>query len=190
MSIVAAKSVVVSDDNGALLAAAARGHQASWNELVRRYNSLLWSIARSFRLSTQDASDVVQNTWLRLVENLDRIRDPERLGAWLGTAARRECLQHLRRNARHTKDVPAEGLAELADEGPGVDASLLLEERDAELWLAVSKLSDRCAQLLRVLMASPPPSYADVAEILGMPVGSIGPNRIRCLEHLRKLVGP
>lgn len=187
MSITAAQSRVVSDDNGVLLAAAARGDQASWNELVRKYNSLIWSIARSFRLSTSDASDVVQNTWLRLVENLDRIKEPERLGAWLGTSARRECLQHLRRTSKQTMETHE--LPELVDDAPGVDTRLLENERDAALWGAVAKLSERCAQLLRVLMTSPPPSYADVAEALDMPVGSIGPNRLRCLDQLRKIIG-
>lgn len=186
MTMIAAQFGLVSDDNRALLAAAALGDQVSWNELVRRYNALLWSIARSFRLSTQDASDVVQNTWLRLVENLDRIKQPDRLAAWLGTSARRECLQLLKRNA---KTNTVEELPDLKDPSPEVDTSLLADERDRALWRAVNRLSDKCSQLIRVLMADPPPSYADVAEMLGMPVGSIGPNRIRCLDQLRKQVG-
>ncbi|TWP47502.1 sigma-70 family RNA polymerase sigma factor [Lentzea tibetensis] len=185
MTMIAAQFGLVSDDNGVLLAAAARGDQASWNELVRKYNALLWSIARGFRLSTEDASDVVQNTWLRLVENLDRINQPDRLAAWLGTSARRECLQLLKRN---TKTTTVEELPELRDPAPEVDTSLLVDERDHALWQAVQRLSDKCYQLIRVLMADPPPSYADVAEMLGMPVGSIGPNRIRCLDKLRKQV--
>ncbi|WP_433272000.1 RNA polymerase sigma factor [Actinosynnema sp. CS-041913] len=173
------------EDNAALLAAAARGDQAAWNELVTRYGALLWSIARGFRLSTADCADVVQSTWLRLVENLDRVTEPERLAGWLATTARRECLQLLRRVERQREaGVP---VPEAADEGPSVDEGLLIAERDLALWRAVDRLSDKCRQLIRALMATPPLSYVEVAALLDMPVGSIGPSRGRCLEQLRAL---
>ena len=105
-----------------LVRAAAEGDQAAWNGLVDRYNGLVWSVARSHRLSMADASDVVQTTWLRLVEHLGRLQDPERVGAWLATTARRESLRALRHSARQ---VPTE---ELPDDGDGrrnSDAALL-----------------------------------------------------------------
>jgi RNA polymerase sigma factor (sigma-70 family) len=164
---------------------AAAGDQAAWNRLVERFNGLVWAVVRSHRLAGADASDVVQTTWLRLVEHLDRLQDPERVGAWLATTARRECLRTLRLSARV---LPTE-TEQLPD--PGTDAplgaSLLSRERDRALWEAFGGLSERCQALLRLLVADPPPSYEDVGTALDMPIGSIGPTRQRCLERLRGL---
>jgi RNA polymerase sigma factor (sigma-70 family) len=172
-------------DVGQLVRAAAGGDQAAWNRLVERFNGLVWSVARAHRLAGADASDVVQTTWLRLVENLDRLQDPERVGAWLATTARRECLRTLRLSARH---VPTETelLPDPGTDAP-LDASLLANERDRALWTAFGGLSERCQMLLRILVADPPPSYEEVGEVLDMPIGSIGPTRQRCLERLRGL---
>jgi RNA polymerase sigma factor (sigma-70 family) len=178
--------VPVEHDNAQLLARAAGGDQSAWDLLVDRYNGLLWSIARGFRLDLSDAADVVQNTWLRLVEHVDRVTEPDRLGGWLATTARRECLQLIRRGARDRTAASADLLDDLPDPAPPVDAGLLLDERDAALWRAFGTLSDRCRELLRVLMASPPPRYAEVSAALGLAVGSIGPMRQRCLDHLRQ----
>ncbi|WP_158847753.1 RNA polymerase sigma factor [Saccharothrix deserti] len=175
-------------DITALLAAAARGDQGAWNTLVERYNGLVWSIARGYRLSTDDAADVVQATWVKLVEHLDRVEDPERLASWLATTVRRESLQLIRRTARQRRAPDGEPLEQLPDPGPALDESLLVEERDAALWRALAALSERCQRLLRVLMASPPPAYAEVADALDMPIGSIGPTRQRCLGRLREVV--
>jgi RNA polymerase sigma factor (sigma-70 family) len=170
-----------------LLASAAAGDQAAWDILVERYSSLLWSIARGFRLGSADAADAVQLTWLKLVENLDHINDPDRLAGWLATTVRRECLQIIRRNAR-TRPVADTGLPDVADTAPPVDDRLLRRERDAELWQTFAQLSERCQQLLRVLTAVPAPAYTEVAAALDMPIGSIGPTRQRCLSRLRELV--
>src|SRR4051795_5305810 len=168
-----------------LVRAAAEGDQAAWHGLVDRYNGLVWSVARAHRLSTVDASDVVQTPWLRLVEHLGRLQDPERVGAWLATTARRECLRTLRLSARQ---VPTEA-EQLPDPGTDVplDAGLLAGERDRALWTAFGGLSERCQVLLRILVADPPPSYEDVSAALDMPIGSIGPTRQRCLDRLRGL---
>lgn len=177
----------MSEDNGVLLTAAQRGDQSAWDILVDRYNGLLWSIVRSYGLDTATSGDAVQNAWLRLVENLDRITDPERLGSWLATTARRECLQIIRRGSRERPVATSEWLTELPDGAAAPDTRLLLDERDAALWQAVGELGARCQRLLRVLMASPPPTYAEVAAALDMPTGSIGPARQRCLDQLRRL---
>jgi len=179
----------MSEDNARLLAAAATGDQSAWTVLVDRHLGLLWSIARGYRLNTADAGDAVQNTWLRLVEHLDRINEPERLASWLATTARRECLHVLRRGTREKPGAAAELLEHLPDSAPSLDTGLLLDERDAALWRALVMLSERCQRLLRVLMASPPPSYAEVATALDMPIGSIGPSRQRCLDRLRQVTG-
>jgi RNA polymerase sigma factor (sigma-70 family) len=180
--------VDVDMDVEALLNSAANGDQTAWDLLVERYTNLLWSIACAYRLIPADASDVVQTTWLKLVENLGRITDPQRLPAWLASTTRRECLQLLRRTGRQRRFLDLDSVPDLADPGPAVDDPLLRAERDAALWRALATLSERCQRLLRILMASPPPAYAEVAEALDVPVGSIGPTRGRCLDRLRDVV--
>lgn len=165
------------------------GDQSAWDALVDAYVGLVWAITRNHRLSTGDAADVSQTTWLRLVENLDRLDDPRRVGAWLATTARRECLRTLRLSGRH---VLVDDEAEL-DRGsdpqqPDVDALLLKEEEAVAVRLAFSRLPERCQQLLSLLMVDEPPSYEELSAALGMPIGSIGPTRGRCLEKLRLLV--
>lgn len=164
------------------------GDQAAWNTIVDRYTKLLWSVARAHRLSDADAADVVQTTWLRLIEHFGRIADPRCLPGWLATTARRECLITLRRTGRETVAASEDTLLTLVDERSApVDARLLVEERDVALWRCFERLSTRCQVLLRTLMGTPPADYATVAATLGMPVGSIGPTRGRCLNQLRKL---
>ncbi len=174
-------------DNHALLSAATEGDQAAWDALVQRYTGLLWSIARGFRLSTTDAADTVQLTWLKLVEHLGTIVDPERLPAWLATTMRRECLQLIRRRVREPK-LDDWSVTDVVDPGPPVEHELLEAERDRALFRALATLSERCQRLLRVLMASPPPAYSEVSAALDIPVGSIGPTRQRCLARLREVV--
>lgn len=170
-----------------LVAAAGAGDADAWDALVDRFTSLLWSIARAHRLDPADAADVVQTTWLRLVENLGRIEDPDRLAGWLATTTRRECLHALRRTGRERPAVVEDSLAAVPAPGDPLDAGLLREERDAELWRLFETLPDRCRRLLRILAASPPPGYAEVAAALDIPIGSIGPTRARCLSRLRTL---
>jgi RNA polymerase sigma factor (sigma-70 family) len=169
------------------LARSARdGDTRAWNAIVDRFAGLVWAIARRHRLSEADAADVSQTTWLRLVEHLDRIEDPERIGGWLATTARHESLRVLRVAERQ---IPAEteDLIDIRADVDGPDAALLTEERDRELWQLVSSLPPRCQLLLSVLTVESPLSYVEIGEILGMPTGSIGPTRGRCLEHLRRL---
>ncbi|GAB1515125.1 RNA polymerase sigma factor [Actinophytocola sp. KF-1] len=171
-----------------MLASAAAGDQQAWHALVDAYTGLLWSVARGFRLGPADAADAVQLTWLRLVEHLDRIEDPERLPGWLATTVRRECLQLIRRTAASRQTPDTDLVGELADPAPPVDDRLLRAERDAELWRTFAQLGERCQRLLRVLSAVPAPAYTEVAAALDMPIGSIGPTRRRCLTRLRELM--
>jgi RNA polymerase sigma factor (sigma-70 family) len=170
-----------------LVARVRAGDQEAWSVLTRRYTNLLWSVARGMRLSHADAADAVQTAWLRLVESLDQVRDPDRLGSWLVTTVRRECLAVLRRGAKVQTGL-ADGWEEIPAPDDNLDAALLREERDAALWRAFRLLTERCQALLRVLMADPPPNYADVSVALDMPIGSIGPTRQRCLSNLRRFM--
>lgn len=172
-----------------LLSAAAGGDQEAWNVITDRFTNLLWSVARSYRLNHDDAADAVQNTWLRLLENLTTINNPEALPGWLATTARREALGLLRRRGRdvltRNEDLGADVMDPDVSE---LDSALLADERDAQLWACFSQLSERCQQLLRVLMACDRPVYAEVAEAFDMPIGSIGPTRMRCLQQLRRVM--
>lgn len=164
--------------------AAAAGDAAAWNRLVDRFSGLVWAVARGHRLSEADAADVSQTTWLRLAEHIHRLRDPERVGAWLATTARHESLRTLRRS---TRLVPVDHDFDLVvdDGAPEPDHRLLDTERSTVLWRCFRALPRPCQTLLRTLLADPSPTYADVAVALEMPIGSIGPRRARCLDHLR-----
>jgi RNA polymerase sigma factor (sigma-70 family) len=173
-----------------LVKGAAEGDRSCWESLVDAYGGLIWAITRNHRLSQGDAADVSQTTWLRLLENIDRLNEPGRVGAWLATTARRECLRLAARRKR-TILVADENDLELDPiRSPAVelDDGLLLAERDQALRAAFVTLNPRCQELLRLMLLDPAPSYEEISAALGMPVGSIGPTRGRCLDKLRALV--
>jgi len=169
-----------------LLVAAAGGSQVAWDALVDRYGRLVWSVIRGFRLDSATSADISQTVWLRLVEHCSRIRDPERLPAWLATTARNESIRAARRMARA---IPTEFAVEVADErAPAVDEHLLDDEQLREMLAAFDEMSARCRGLLRLLCTDPPLDYATISSVLEMPIGSIGPTRARCLDRLRGLL--
>jgi RNA polymerase sigma factor (sigma-70 family) len=168
---------------------ASGGDSGAWSALVDRFAPLVWSVARGYRLGQHDAADVSQTTWLRLAEHIDRLREPERVGAWLATTAGHESLAVIRRRQRQ---VPLEEttLYEVLD-GDFSDQpaeSVLRDAQSEELWRAFSALPVRSQLLLRLLFADPQPSYQEIATLTGMPIGSIGPTRARCLRELRELL--
>jgi RNA polymerase sigma factor (sigma-70 family) len=171
---------------GDLVAAAARGDDAAWKALVEQFSGLIWSVTRAYRLGSADAADVFGVTWLRLAEHIGRLDHPEHVGAWLATTARREAMRAARASARVvlSDDDAVFDAQEAGGETP--EQAMLRSERADQLWRAFRTLPARCQQLLRLLMANPPPSYAEVAAALGRPVGSIGPTRARCLRLLRE----
>jgi RNA polymerase sigma factor (sigma-70 family) len=173
-----------------LVQRAAQGDQDAWNKLVEEFGGLVWATARAYRLSHADAAEVSQITWLRLVENLNRLHEPARVGAWLATTARHECIRQLRRTSRL---IPCDDLPEQVSESAAPDEALLANERDHAanerdhaLWSALERLPARDRQLLRMLVADPTPSYAEISTALQMPIGSIGPTRARALQRLRR----
>jgi RNA polymerase sigma factor (sigma-70 family) len=179
------------DDLTQLVSKAVGGDQAAWHQIVDRFGSRVWSICRHYRLSHADASEVFQQTWLRVLENLESLRDPARLGAWIGTTCRHEALASLRRAKRYQL-VGDSGLLDwAADPREELDLPLLVADRDAELWRAFERLSLRCQEVLRVLVAEPDdgrPSYELASAALGIPIGSLGPTRARCLARLRSFL--
>jgi len=179
---------VASLDVARLVRRAATGDKRAWERLVDQYARLIWSITREFRLVESDAADVAQTTWMRLIEHIDRIEHPERVGSWLAATARNECLRSLAARKRlvlvhedQSFDGPAEG-------EPEVDEALLAAERAEIVREAVAHLPHRWQRLMEMLMADPPVSYAEISDELGLPVGSIGPTRGRCLARLRVLL--
>jgi RNA polymerase sigma factor (sigma-70 family) len=167
-----------------LVRRAAEGDQRAWDELIEEFGGLVWGVARACRLSHADAAEVSQITWMLLVENLDRLHDPARVGAWLATTARRQCIHRLRHASRVV--LQADVSSEEVSESPTPGAALLANERDRALCAALAALPDRDRRLLRMLMADPAPSYAEISAALDMPIGSIGPTRARALERLRR----
>lgn len=169
-----------------LVAAALEQDQEAWNALVDKYTRLVWHVIHGFhQLDQERRADVHQTVWLRLAEQLDRIRDAERIGGWLATTARHECVRQVKRQAR---EVPEREL-DLEPDHEAPERHLLDSERDVALWQAFERLRPEWQQLLRLLIADPPFSYDEIAEILDIPRGSIGPTRQRCLDALRKSPG-
>lgn len=172
--------------NAELLAGIAAHSEASWRQLVDRFAGLVWSVARSFRLPRTVAEDVVQTVWLRLAEHAGTIREPDALPGWLATTTRREALRAIKLAQRQTPSELVDDAADTAS-APAVERLLDTELRGAVL-AAFRQLSEHDQQLLRLLCVVPPLDYGTIAELLGRPIGSIGPTRARCLERLRQLL--
>ena len=172
---------VVSD----LVARARAGDERAWDALVERYAPLIWAICRRRRLGDSDCEDVGQVVWLRLVDQLDKLREPAALAGWLATTTRHECTRVLRagRGAQSAACIPES----LPDErGETADRELLAAEQHAALREALAGLSPSGQRLIAMLAADPPVPYAEISARLGIPVGSIGPTRARCLDRLRR----
>lgn len=160
----------------------------AWEELVARFSGMIAATGRRYRLTPADVSELQQTTWLRLVENLHRIEQPERVGGWLATTARRESLALLRRASKYRSGAD-QMLANMADKHlPDPDARPIAEERNVVVRTAWEQLRPRCQELLSLLIEDDPMGYKDLSKLLDMPVGSIGPTRSRCLEYLRRNV--
>ncbi len=170
----------------ALVARAAGSDQDAWNELVERYSPLVWAICLRYDLSNHDIEDVGQTVWLLLVEQLGKLREPAALPGWLATTTHHECLRVVtaaRRSQR--RGTRLDDVEQFVDDAM-IEEEILIAERNAMLRAAFAELPPRCRQLLAMLFADPPCSYSEIKATLGIPIGSIGPQRARCLERLRR----
>jgi RNA polymerase sigma factor (sigma-70 family) len=165
------------------------GDDAAWGELVARYQGLVYSVPRRMGLSAEDAADVFQTVWVLLYRRLGSVRDPVRLGGWLLTTATREAVRASRRaRAAALREEADAAEASCRDTLPLADEQREAIERAQILRSALAELSERCRLLLEAFLAADEPNYRDVARRLGIPVGSIGPTRARCLARLRELL--
>ena len=171
-----------------LVARAAGSDEDAWHKLVDRYAPLVWSICVRYQLSSADIEDVGQTVWLRLVEHLGKLREPAALPGWLATTTQRECVRVLKTHRRvevFGTDPDADGLPREIDTAM-IEEEVLMAERNALLRAAFAELPEDSQRLITLLMSDPPLSYVEIGEILGMPPGSIGPTRQRCLNRLRR----
>jgi RNA polymerase sigma factor (sigma-70 family) len=170
-----------------LVTRARDGDQQAWDALVERYAPLIWSICRRYRLSCADAEDVGQVVWLRLVDHLDNLRDPVALPGWLVTTTRRECFRVQRAACRQSAGSQVLEAENIPDEQAAMaDHELLAAERHAALREAFAALPPSGQRLIALLLEDPPVSYSEISARQGIPVGSIGPTRRRCLDKLRR----
>jgi RNA polymerase sigma factor (sigma-70 family) len=160
------------------------GNAAAFDALARELNPLLWHVVRAQGLASEEAADVVQTTWLELVQRLRDIRSPQALTGWLVTTARRQAW-HVRSRQRRQDEDGTEAIVDVSDAGAGPPDVAETSERHRVLWRHVQTLSDRCRELLRIVAFVDRPEYDVVAEALAMPRGSVGPTRGRCLAELR-----
>jgi RNA polymerase sigma factor (sigma-70 family) len=179
--------------NEELIQGCRRGDEVAWEALIGRYQRLVYSIPRRAGLDEDRSAEVFQRVFSKLVEHLNRIEQPDRIGAWLATTARREMWRLNQRESAtqplNVGDDPDDETNELPDGAPLPDEVLLHLEEQHTVRLAVAALDERCRRLLTLLFYRPdPPPYAEVAVALEMSEGSIGPTRIRCLQKLRRLL--
>jgi RNA polymerase sigma factor (sigma-70 family) len=170
----------------ALVTRATKGDQRAWDELVERYASLVYAICTRYRLSRDDIEDVGQTVWLLLVEHLGRLREPAALPGWLATTTAHECLRVVRAGNKLDQRGTGNNDSLLFVDDSAIDEEILVAERNAALRKAFAELPARCQELLSMLISDPPYSYDTIHQTLGIPVGSIGPQRARCLDRMRR----
>jgi RNA polymerase sigma factor (sigma-70 family) len=160
------------------------GDEEGLNDLVRLLSPVLWQVVRATGLDRDRAEDVVQTTWIALVDHADSITSAQGIAAWLCTSARREAWRSGRQASRE-RPVEDQVLAHGLPDHESPEHQVLLDDEAALIRECLDKLPERCQKLLRIVAAGPRPNYTEVASTLGMPVGSIGPTRGRCLDKLR-----
>jgi RNA polymerase sigma factor (sigma-70 family) len=170
-----------------LLDAAKGGSEDALGQITAELSPMLWHVARAAGLGADDAEDVVQTAWERLLSHLADIRVPQALISWLVVTTKHEAWQ-VRSSGRRQRPADQQWLTDIPDHTAGAEEQILLDEQQRALWRAVGRLSATCQELLRIVAFIPRPDYQSVSAALGMPVGSIGPTRGRCLEKIRVLL--
>ncbi|MCX7681857.1 MAG: sigma-70 family RNA polymerase sigma factor [Anaerolineae bacterium] len=172
-------------DDAALMQACVAGDEQAWAVLLERYGRLIYTIPLRFGLPRSVADEIFQDVCLLLLEGRDNLRDYRRVRAWLVTVTRRLCIRRLRQQDR---ELVAELPEEMEDSAESaVESDLTAIEEEYLVHQALERLSTLCQELIRALFfESPPRSYDAIAKALDIPVGSVGPTRIRCLEKLRR----
>jgi len=170
--------------HGACVVAARKGDRRALDALVQDLSPLVWHVARAQGIERTQAEDVVQTVWLTLLRNLHSVAEPRAVARWLITTTRREALRSLR-SVEHEQPLVDEIADQLRAQDGLPEQEALQRDRHRELWAAFRQLSERCQHLLRLTVLAGRAEYNAVAEALGMPRGSIGPTRIRCLTSLR-----
>ncbi|MGH2941236.1 MAG: RNA polymerase sigma factor [Solirubrobacteraceae bacterium] len=167
-----------------LVRAACTSENDAWPSLVARYDRFVRTIVRSYRLQPSDVDNVVQTTWMRLYQHIDRLREPAAITGWLATTARREAMRLLQAQVREQLTDDPELGDNSACEFP--DAHILAEEDRLVLAQAIAALPERQRKLMTLLATQPDADYGRISATLGMPHGSIGPTRARGLTRLRR----
>ena len=187
----------VIENDADLVARCRQGDSSAWAQLVKRYQRLVYAVVRRIGLDEHAAADVFQTVFSRLFEHLPRLTQPERLQAWIVTTAKRETLRARQRSLRTVSltredDDGGELDDTLADDSPLAEDVLSDLQQLHLLRIGMDQLDDRCHRLLELVFRDEDDSlpYAEVALRLGMPAGSIGPTRARCLDKLRRLLQP
>jgi RNA polymerase sigma factor (sigma-70 family) len=174
----------VSGSGATVLDAVRRGDPAVFTDIVRRYENTVRAAVAAYRLGPAESADATQNTWLRLVEHAASIRDAERLAGWLTTTARRECLALIR--MRRFECAFTVEIDQVRSPEPTPEEAVIRSEARRRVRSATEALSGRPRAVMGALFSEHPAGYADVARRTRMPIGSIGPTRVRALEHLRR----
>ena len=180
-------SAETADSMPDLLQGISSGDPSAWDEIMRRYGRLVSTTVRSFRLQEADALDAIQTTWLRLAENAHRVQHPERLAGWLATTARRECLRTLRQ-AKSGPNLTDWTLEAVSDPSAGPEQRAIDANTAQMLRDLIDELPPLRRKLIRMLFTDNPRSYAEIADIAGIPLGGIGPTRARALRQLREKI--
>jgi len=170
-------------DDSQLIEACIGGEEQAWTALINRYSRLIYTIPFRFGFSKMIADEIFQETCLILLESLDSLQQTERVRSWLVTVCKRVCIQHMRQN----KDVQSLDVVEIDGRFPELDSELIQLEQQYIVQEAMSRLPERCRELIKALFFKVPPlTYDEIVEALNISKGSIGPTRKRCLEKLHQ----
>lgn len=170
-------------EDSQLIEACIEGEEQAWTALINRYSRLIYTIPLRFGFSKMVADEIFQETCLILLEKLDSLQQTERVRSWLVTVCKRVCIQHMRQN----KKVQSLDLMEVDGRFPDLDSELILLEQQYLVQEAMQRLPERCQQLVKALFfEEPPASYDEIAALLNISKGSIGPTRSRCLDKLHQ----